>query len=344
MKLIIQIPCYNEAETLTETLAALPREIPGVDQVEILIIDDGSTDGTAEVARANGVHHIVRFPGNRGLAAAFSAGLDGCLQNGADIIVNTDADNQYEAKDICRLVEPLLAGVAEMVVGDRQVKSLENFSPLKRKLQVIGSWVIGRASGLKTPDATSGFRAMTREAALRTFVLSGYSYTLETLIQAGARRAPVQFVPVKINPQTRPSRLMRSIPEYIRKSAATILRVYTMYRALRVFLTIGIGMILLGTIPGIRFLYLYAIGQRIGHIQSLILAAILIIVGFLVSLIGLLADLLNFNRKLLEDLSYRVRKMEIPGNANPDWRDRGKDAEFSGSDEANLKHEAGARR
>ena len=315
-KLIVQIPCYNEAATLPETLAALPRQIAGIDRIEILVIDDGSEDGTVEAARAAGVHHIVRLPRNMGLAAAFSAGLEECLRQGADIIVNTDADNQYEAKDIARLVVPLLAGRAEIVVGDRQVRSLQNFSPLKRRLQGLGSWVIGHASGLDTPDATSGFRALTREAALRTFVMSGYSYTLETLIQAGARRAPVEYVPVGINAQTRPSRLMRSVPHYIGKSAATILRVYTMYRALRVFLAIGMGMILLGTVPGIRFLYLMAVGQRVGHVQSLILSAILIIVGFQVMLIGLLADLLSCNRKLLEELVYRVRKMEMAGGAD----------------------------
>ncbi|MGA2720791.1 MAG: glycosyltransferase family 2 protein [Bryobacteraceae bacterium] len=315
-KLIVQIPCYNEAATLPETLAALPRQIPGIDRIEVLIIDDGSTDSTVEVARAAGAHHFVRFPQNLGLAAAFTAGLEESLRQGADIIVNTDADNQYEAKDIGRLVEPLLAGRAEIVVGDRQVKYLQHFSPLKRRLQAAGSWVIGQASGLDTPDATSGFRALTREAALRTFVLSEYSYTLETLIQAGARHAPVEYVPVSINVQTRPSRLMRSIPHYIRKSAATILRVYTMYRALRVFLALGIGMILVGMIPGIRFLYLMIVGQRVGHVQSLILAAILIIVGFQVMLIGLLADLLSCNRKLLEEVIYRVRKMEITGEAH----------------------------
>jgi glycosyltransferase involved in cell wall biosynthesis len=330
-KLIIQIPCYNEAEHLPATLAVLPRQIPGIDKIEILIIDDGSVDGTSEVARANGVHHIVRFPRNRGLAAAFTAGLDACLRQGADFIVNTDADNQYEAKDIRRLVEPLLAGTAEIAVGDRQVATLQNFSPLKRKLQVLGSWVIGQASGLHTPDATSGFRALTREAALRTFVLSGYSYTLETLIQAGARRALVQFVPVSINPQTRPSRLMRSIPEYIRKSGATILRIYTMYQALRVFLTLGLSMIALGMIPGIRFLFLYHPGQRVGHVQSLILAAILIIVGFLVSLIGLIADLLSFNRKLLEELTYRVRTLQIANSLNRDVQDSLTDLELQDS-------------
>jgi glycosyltransferase involved in cell wall biosynthesis len=330
-KLIIQIPCFNEAATLPETLAALPRKIPGIDQIEILIIDDGSTDGTVEVARAEGVHHIVSLPRNMGLAVAFSAGLDNCLRLGADIIVNTDADNQYEARDIPRLTAPILAGNAEIVIGDRQVGTLENFSPLKRKLQVFGSWVIGHASGLNTPDATSGFRALTREAALRTFVLSGYSYTLETLIQAGARRLRVVFIPISINAQTRPSRLMRSIPEYIRKSTITILRVYTMYRPLRVFLIIGCSMILLGTIPGVRFLYLFVHGGA-GHVQSLILAAILIIVGCLVSLIGVLADLISSNRKLLEDLNYRIRKMEIMAAANWNSPDNQSDSPLAGGD------------
>lgn len=316
MKLIVQIPCYNEAATLPEALASLPREIPGIDRIEVLIIDDGSRDGTAQVAEARGVHHIVHFPRNLGLAAAFTAGLEESLRQGADIIVNTDADNQYEARDIPRLIEPLLAGRADMVVGDRQVGQLPNFSPLKRRLQVFGSWVIGRVSGLSTPDATSGFRALTRNAALRTYVLSGYSYTLETLIQAGASRMTVEYVPVSINPQTRPSRLMRGIPQYIRKSTATILRVYTMYRPLRVFSMLGGAFIFLGTIPGIRYLYLISIGQRVGHVQSLILAATLVIVGFQVLLIGLLADLLSCNRRLLEDVMYRVRRIESMGEAS----------------------------
>jgi glycosyltransferase involved in cell wall biosynthesis len=311
-KLIVQIPCYNEAATLPEALAALPREIPGIDRIEILIIDDGSKDATVQVARDAGVHHIVSFRRNLGLAAAFSAGLQESLRQGADIIVNTDADNQYEAKDIPSLIEPLLAGRADIVVGNRQVMSLQHFSPVKKRLQLLGSWVIAQASGLETLDATSGFRAMTRDAALRTFVLSGYSYTVETLIQAGASRMTVEYVPIRVNANTRPSRLMRSIPQYIRKSAVTILRAYTMYRPLRVFLAIGGGLILLGTVPGIRFLYLYSIGHRIGHVQSLILAAILIIVGFQVCMIGLLADLLSCNRKLIEELIYRVRKSEPP--------------------------------
>ena len=309
-KLIIQIPCYNEAATLPQTLAHLPREIPGIDTIEVLIVDDGSRDGTAEIARSAGVHHIVRFARNLGLAAAFTAGLSESLRQGADIIVNTDADNQYEAKDIPRLIEPLLAGRADIAVGDRQVAKLANFSPLKRRLQVLGSWVIGRASTLHTPDATSGFRAFTRDAALRTFVSSGYSYTLETLIQAGASRMTVEFVPISVNAQTRPSRLMRSIPEYIRKSTITIMRAYTMYRPLSVFLLVGFALIVVGVIPGIRFLYFIYVGRRAGHVQSLVFAAICIIVGFQVLLIGLVADLLSFNRKLLEEVVYRVRQME----------------------------------
>jgi glycosyltransferase involved in cell wall biosynthesis len=282
-----------------------------VDVVEYLIIDDGSHDNTAEVARAHGVHHVVQFERNRGLAAAFVAGLEGSLRAGADIIVNTDADNQYQARDIQTLIEPIVARKAEVVVGDRGVGALAHFSWLKRRLQEFGSWVIGRAAELQTPDATSGFRAFSREAALRTLVLSNYSYTLETLIQAGARRAAVTFVPIGINPQTRPSRLMKSIPHYIRKSGITIVRAYAMYQPLRVFSWVGTLLILLGTIPGIRFLYFYVVGQRVGHVQSLILSAILIIVGFQVLLIGLVADLIANNRKMLEETLYRLRKQEL---------------------------------
>jgi glycosyltransferase involved in cell wall biosynthesis len=309
MKLIIQLPCFNEAKTLPLTIAALPPTVPGFDTVEYLVIDDGSTDRTAEVARALGVHHVVRCQ-HRGLAATFMAGLEAAVGFGAGVIVNTDGDNQYQAGDIVRLVEPILAGQAELVVGDRGVANHPRFSPLKRCLQRLGSWVISKASGLHTPDATSGFRAMTRDMALRTLVLSDYSYTLETLIQAGARRKAVAFVRVGTNEQLRPSRLFRSIAQYIRLSGATILRAFTLYRPLRVFLTLGLFLILLGTIPGLRFLYLLATGQGVGHVQSLILAAILLVVGFQVVLIGLVADLFAFHHKLLEEVVYRLRKME----------------------------------
>jgi len=316
-KLIIQIPCYNEAATLPPTLRDLPRTIPGVDVIEYLIIDDGSRDETAAVARAHGVHHVVQFERNRGLAAAFRAGIEESLRQGADIIVNTDADNQYQASDIATIVKPLVERRAELVVGDRGVGELPHFSYIKRRLQVFGSWVIGRAAELHTPDATSGFRAMTREAAMRMVVLSDYSYTLESLIHAGSRKTAVESVRIGINPQTRPSRLMKSIPHYIRKSGVTILRAYTMYRPLRVFMSVGLLLILGGSIPGIRFLWFFLQGDRVGHVQSLILAAILIIVGFQILLIGLLADLIANNRKMLEETLYRIRKLEL---------DRGRDA------------------
>lgn len=320
MKVIIQVPCFNEAGTLPATIAALPRSIPGVDSLEILIVDDGSTDGTDQVARSLGVDHVVRLDRNKGLASAFVAGLEACVKAGADIIVNTDADNQYQASQIPMLVAPILARRAELVIGDRRVGSLPGFSWLKRKLQVAGSWTLGRAAGLDTPDATSGFRALSRECALRTIVLSNYSYTLETLIQAGARRASVEFVPIGVNAQTRPSRLMTSIPQYLWRSGATIIRAYTMYRPMRVFNTLGAILIVLGLIPGFRFLYLYAFVAKTGHVQSLILSAILIIVGVQTLLIGLVADLISFNRRIMEEALYRLRKLEA-GEHAPASRD-----------------------
>jgi len=313
VKLIIQIPCYNEAETLPETLAALPREIPGVDAVEFLVVDDGSQDGTADAARALGVDHVVRLPHNMGLARAFAAGLDACVRLGADIIVNTDADNQYMGEDVIHLVEPILAGRADLTVGDRGVASLALFSPTKRFLQRLGSWVVSRAAGVDIPDATSGFRAFTRETALRMLVLSNYSYTLETLIQAGARGAAIEFVPIRTNPPTRPSRLMRSMPHFIANSAVTILRAYALYQPLRVFFTLGILSLLAGLLIGLRFLWFYVNGAGGGHVQSLILAAIFVIVGFQVLLIGLVADLVAFNRKIMEETLYRVRRVEMEG-------------------------------
>jgi glycosyltransferase involved in cell wall biosynthesis len=310
VKLVIQIPCFNEERTLGVTLRELPRSLPGVDAVEILVIDDGSTDDTAKVARALGVHHVVRFSRHRGLAHAFAAGLDAALRLGADFIVNTDADNQYPAGEIPRLLAPLLAGEADLVIGDRGVATAPEFSPVKRRLQRLGSWVVRKASGLPVPDATSGFRAMSRETAQRLLVLSDYSYTLETLIHAGARRLAVAYVPIRPNATMRPSRLMRGVADYLAHSIATIVRAYAMYRPLRAFIGIGIVVTLLGTLLGVRFLYFYARGDGDGHVQSLILAAVLLIVGFQVCLIGLVADLIGFNRKILEELLYRVRRLE----------------------------------
>lgn len=310
MKLIIQIPCYNEAQTLPLTLRDLPRTLPGVDEIEWLVMDDGSADATAEVARAAGVDHVGRFPQHQGLGRAFFSGLEMALQAGADIIVNTDADNQYDAAYIPDLIAPILQRRADMVIGDRGVATLAHFSPTKRFLQRLGSWVVHSASGLDVPDATSGFRAFSREAALRVTVLSDYSYTLETLIQAGSRHLGVVYVPIAARPQTRKSRLMRSIPHYLLQSTLTILRSYAMYQPLRVFLILGLAMIALGLLPGLRFLYFFMLEQSAGHVQSLILAAVLLIVGFQTVLIGLLADLMGFNRKILEEILYRLRKME----------------------------------
>ncbi|MHB0988687.1 MAG: glycosyltransferase family 2 protein [Bellilinea sp.] len=307
MKLIIQIPCYNETESLPETVAQLPRQIEGVNEVEFLVVNDGSSDETAETARACGVDHVLSLPHHSGLATAFAAGLEACLRLGADLIVNTDADNQYNAADIPLLVQPLLRGEAEMVIGDRGVATLQTFSPLKRRLQVIGSRVVSRAAGLDVPDATSGFRAMTRDVALHTIVLSDYSYTLETIIQAGNRSTRVISVPVRTNPPKRPSRLMTDMGQYLKHSSATIIRSYTMYRPLRVFSTVGTIFFLAGLALVIRFLVFYFQGLGDGHIQSLVLAAVLLIVGFQTWLIGLLADLVGKNRRLMEEVLWRVR-------------------------------------
>ncbi len=308
MKLIIQIPCYNEAQTLPQTLADLPKQLPGVDTIEYLIIDDGSRDETVAVARALGVQHIVKLPRNLGLAQAFAHGLEASLAQGADIIVNTDADNQYAGTEIGRLIEPILAGRAQMVVGDRGVGKLAIFSPTKRLLQRLGSWVVSQAAAIPIPDATSGFRAFTRDVALRTMVLSNYSYTLETLIQAGARRVAIEFVEIQTNAPTRPSRLMRNLPHFLSNSAVTILRAYTLYRPLRVFSMIGAVAVTAGLLLGARFIYFFMNGQGDGHIQSLILTAILLIVGFQIMMMGMLADLLSFNRKIQEETLYQVRK------------------------------------
>ena len=311
MKLIIQIPCYNEEATLSETLRDLPGSLPGVDEIEVLVVDDGSCDGTAEVAEALGVDHVIRLKRNQGLAYAFTAGLNTALRAGAEIIVNTDADNQYRGEEIERLIQPLLDGEADIAVGDRGVAALEHFSPLKRRLQRWGSWVVERVAGIPIPDATSGFRAFTRDAALRLTVLSDYTYTLETLIQAGARRMAVTYVPVRTNPETRQSRLIGSVPSFLAVSAITILRFFAMYRPLRLFLGLGALLIGGGVVIGVRFLYYFLAGAGTGKVQSLILAAILTIVGFQVCMIGLMADLVRLNRKMLEETVFRVRRLEI---------------------------------
>jgi glycosyltransferase involved in cell wall biosynthesis len=314
VKLIIQIPCYNEETTLPMTLADLPRVLPGVDEIEYLVVDDGSTDRTVEIARQFGVQHIVLQKHNRGLAAAFQAGLEASLAGGADVIVNTDADNQYFGPDIAALVQPIIAGAADIVVGDRGVAELEHFSALKRGLQRLGSWVVEQAAGIPIPDATSGFRAFARDAAFRLTVLGEYTYTLETLIQAGARGMKVVFVPVHTNPQTRKSRLIRSMPSFLALQAVTILRFYTMYRPLRVFMTAGAVSIAMALALGARFLFFYAAGRGAGHVQSLILAAVFSIIGFQVCLIGLIADLVSLNRRMIEETLYRVRQTEIEHN------------------------------
>ena len=311
MKLIIQIPCYNEEAVLPQTVRDLPRALPGVDQIEYLVVDDGSTDRTVEVAQEVGVHHIIRLRQNRGLAHAFVEGIEAALEAGADIIVNTDADNQYRGDDVGCLIQPILEGRADIVVGDRGVAALEHFSPVKRWLQRLGSQVVERASGIPVPDATSGFRAFTRESALRLTVLSDYTYTLETLIQAGVRRIAVVYVPIRTNPQTRPSRLISSILSFLTISTITIIRFYIMYRPMRAFTLMGGIMIASGVAIGLRFLYFLLGGGGTGNLQSLILAAILTIVGFQVCLIGLIADLVRLNRRMLEDTLYRVRRMEM---------------------------------
>ena len=312
MKLIIQIPCLNEAKTLPGTLADLPTSIPGIDAIELLVIDDGSTDETSAVARAHGVHHLVRFTRRKGLAAAFTAGIDASLRAGADIIVNTDADNQYAGDGIARLVAPLLAGRADIVIGDRNIRTLTHMSWPKKMLQRLGSWIVRQVSNTTVPDTTSGFRAYTREAALKMTIVSEFSYTLESIIQAGKRRMAVTHVEIATNARTRPSRLFDSIWSYLKQSGATIVRIYAMYEPLKVFTYIGGFVFLCGLAISARFLYYYLFTSYAqGMIQSLILSAVLMIVGFQILLIGLLADVISGTRKLLEDLIYRVRRMEL---------------------------------
>jgi len=311
MKLIIQIPCYNEEETLPVTLSALPRKVPGVDVVEWLIIDDGSTDRTVELAKSYGVDHVVSHPKNLGLAKAFMTGLNACIELGADIIVNTDADNQYCADCIPDLVRPILEQKASMVVGARSIDEVQHFSSSKKFLQKLGSWVVRMASNTDIPDAPSGFRAMNRETALQINVFSDYTYTLETIIQAGQRDIPITWVPIKTNPPLRPPKLMKSISSYIKRSIVTIVRIFVVYQPFRFFASIGALLFLLGFLLGCRFLVYYLLGNGSGHVQSLILASILIGMGFQTIMIAFVADLLATNRRLLEELQYKSRDLDL---------------------------------
>ncbi len=310
MKLIIQVPCYNEAETLEIALNDLPKHIDGIDEIEYLIINDGSKDNTVEVAKKWGVHYVVNFKKNRGLAKGFMAGMDACLRNGADIIVNTDADDQYKGEDIEKLVRPILDGKADIVIGERPIDQTEHFSPLKKKLQHFGSWTVRVASHSDIPDAPSGFRAYSREAAMRLNVTNEYTYTLETIIQAGRNRMAMESVPIRTNPELRKSRLFSSMFGYVKRSMVTIVRSFMMYKPLRFFLGIGAVVGAIGAALGVRFLVYLAMGAGKGHIQSLILASTLLMMGFMTCIIGFQADIIAANRKILEDVQYHVRKLD----------------------------------
>ena len=316
MKVIIQIPCFNEEQTLPTALAALPRTLPGVSEVEWRIVDDGSKDRTVEVALAHGVDHVVRLPGHKGLARAFMAGIEACIKEGADVIVHTDADNQYCADDIPLLIEPILRGTAEMVVGARPIKNVEDFTKTKKWLQGLGSWAVRRASRTQLPDSPSGFRAISRDAAMRLNVFNEYTYTLETVIQAGQKNIGVTWVPIRTNRALRPSRLIRSLPRYIARSISTILRIFMVYRPIRFFFWTGLLPMLAGVALGIRWVLLFLlVDPQRSRAPSLILAAILTLIGFQLWTLGLVADLLATNRTLIEDVQLRLRRMEADGSA-----------------------------
>ena len=311
MKLIIQIACYNEEEALPETLKALPEKLEGIDEIEVLVINDGSTDRTVDVAKENGVDHIISFIKNQGLARAFMAGINGCLKFGADIIVNTDADNQYHADDIPKLIQPILEGKADMVIGTRPISRIKHFSFIKKVMQKVGSWLVRRVSRTSVLDAPSGFRAFSQNAALKLNVFNNFTYTHETIIQAGLKNMAVVSVPIEINKTRRPSRLFKSIPSYIIRSFIAILRMVVVYRPFRFFLSLGLIFFFAGFVIGIRYLYFMITGTGAGHIQSVILAGVLIGIAFQMVLVAFIADLQGVNRKLLEEIQYRLRKQEV---------------------------------
>jgi len=328
MKLIIQIPCLDEESTLPATLADLPRKVEGFDTVEWLIIDDGSTDRTIEVAREHGVDHVVRLTNNKGLATAFQAGLDACLKLGADVIVNTDADNQYYGGDIPKLVAPIIAGNADMVVGDREVMSIQHFSPLKKSLQRLGSWVVRQASDTTVPDTTSGFRAYNREAAMQMAVVSKFTYTLETIIQAGKLLVATDHVPIRTNPQLRESRLFPSMWAYVRRNTVSIFRIYAQYEPLRVFMSLAILLFVLALIPWTRFFIAFVSGDGQGHIQSLILGSVLFNAAVVLAALGIIGDLMHGQRMMSQRIFERVRRVELqlgvpPSHYEPGARETG---------------------
>jgi len=311
MKLIIQIPCLNEEETLPETLRDLPKSLNGIDTIEVLIIDDGSTDRTKEVAKKHGVNHVLSLTNNKGLAKAFMFGMNHALKLGADIIVNTDADNQYVGGDIIKLIQPILNKKADIVIGNRQVETIRHFSPLKIFLQKLGSWTVRQLSGTTIPDATSGFRAYSREAALQMNVISDFTYTVETIISAGKKNIAIAHTPIRTNKKLRESRLFSSIQVYLRRTLVTMLKVYSMYQPLKLFTIAGGTTFLIGFVVGCRYLFFFFQGQTEGHIQSLIFSAIMLIVGFQIIMMGISAELISVNRQLLEDIQLRIKKKEF---------------------------------
>jgi glycosyltransferase involved in cell wall biosynthesis len=344
MRLFVQIPCLNEENTLPGVIGDIPRSIPGVTEVKVLVIDDGSTDRTGAVAYDAGADYVVRRPRTEGLAKAFSLGITTCLELGADIIVNTDGDHQYRGEDIPRLIAPILEGRADIAIGNRQVAIVEHFSPFKRRLQVLGSRVVSSLARVNLPDVTSGFRAYSRDGALRLNVFSRFSYTLETIFLAGSQRIPIAHVPIGVNRPLRPSRLFSSIRSYLKKATGTILRIYTLYEPLKTFFYVGAVLGTIGMLGVARFLYFYAIGQGGGHVQSLILSGVFLTIAFQVWMLGILADLISINRRLGEEILYRVRRGNTAASPNGAGRPSPRPRPALATAEPDVLVEAGGRR